>query len=218
VQARCQRGPSQILVAGRRRGDDDAVSGFPATPRSTRRTRTAAAATPLGRAANGRALCRWCGNAVAGARRKTFCSHACVHEWKLRASVSYLRECVLARDHGVCAECGLDTIRLAADLVALRRRDRVAWRKHQAFLGVGSRRSYWDADHIVAVVAGGGECDLSNIRTLCVWCHKRATQRLRRQVRPNSPLSALPPDPDRAASPDAEARDRPISGSADGAG
>jgi 5-methylcytosine-specific restriction enzyme A len=205
------------LVGGRRRGDDDAVGGSSAT-RSTRRTRIAAAATPLRRAANGRALCRWCGNAVAAARRTTFCSHACVHEWKLRASVSYLRECVLARDHGVCAECGLDTIRLGADLAALRRRDRMAWRKHEAFLGVGSRRSYWDADHIVAVVDGGGECDLSNIRTLCVWCHKRATRRLRRGERPKRAPSALRSGPDRAAAPHEHARDGAISGSGDVAG
>jgi 5-methylcytosine-specific restriction endonuclease McrA len=42
-----------------------------------------------------------------------------------------------------------------------------------------TRRSLWDADHIVPVVEGGGECDLENIRTLCLICHRRATRELR---------------------------------------
>lgn len=36
-------------------------------------------------------------------------------------------------------------------------------------------RSLWDADHILQVKEGGGECGLDNYRTLCLWCHKRAT-------------------------------------------
>ena len=36
-------------------------------------------------------------------------------------------------------------------------------------------RSLWEADHIVPVVEGGGECDLSNLRTLCLRCHRMAT-------------------------------------------
>jgi 5-methylcytosine-specific restriction endonuclease McrA len=37
---------------------------------------------------------------------------------------------------------------------------------------------WWDADHIVPVVEGGGECGLSNFRTLCIPCHKKETKRL----------------------------------------
>jgi 5-methylcytosine-specific restriction endonuclease McrA len=33
----------------------------------------------------------------------------------------------------------------------------------------------WDADHIVPVAEGGGECDLANMRTLCLKCHRAAT-------------------------------------------
>ena len=39
-------------------------------------------------------------------------------------------------------------------------------------------RTLWDMDHIVPVVEGGGECDLDNLRTLCIWCHKRVTAEL----------------------------------------
>jgi 5-methylcytosine-specific restriction enzyme A len=40
-------------------------------------------------------------------------------------------------------------------------------------------RSLWEADHILPVVEGGGECDLSNLRTLCLRCHRMATLGLR---------------------------------------
>jgi len=52
--------------------------------------------------------CRYCGLPVVG-RRRTFCSDACVHEWRLRAWPSYLRAAVFTRDAGICALCGLDT-------------------------------------------------------------------------------------------------------------
>ena len=43
---------------------------------------------------------RWCGGEVSG-RRITFCSEACVHEWKLRTDPGYLRAQVFERDRGV---------------------------------------------------------------------------------------------------------------------
>ncbi|HEY3703518.1 MAG TPA: HNH endonuclease [Terracidiphilus sp.] len=46
-----------------------------------------------------------------------------------------------------------------------------------------TRRSLWDADHILPVAEGGGECDLDNIRTLCLRCHRAATVALRARMR-----------------------------------
>lgn len=46
-----------------------------------------------------------------------------------------------------------------------------------------TRKSLWDADHILPVAEGGGECDLDNIRTLCLRCHRAATLELRRRLR-----------------------------------
>ena len=125
--------------------------------------------------------CRWCGAEVPR-RRLTFCGDACVHEWKLRTDPGYLRERVFARDHGVCAQCGLDTEFLRKDKRKLdyhaRRRFEQEW---------GSRRSLWDADHILPVVEGGGECGLANMRTLCLKCHRAVTADLRRRLGvPNS--------------------------------
>jgi hypothetical protein len=48
---------------------------------------------------------------------------------------------------------------------------------------VTARRSLWDADHILPVAEGGGECDLDNLRTLCLMCHREATAELRRRMR-----------------------------------
>ena len=135
---------------------------------------------------NGRALCRWC-NLEVPPRRFTFCSDWCVHEWKLRSDPGYLREQVLRRDNGICAVCGLDCIAEFNHLRRLRGPRRLA-----AFREWGirpkQRGSLWDADHIVPVVEGGGECDLANLRTLCLKCHRVSTaelrQRLRREEKP----------------------------------
>ncbi len=107
--------------------------------------------------------------------RFTFCSDQCVHEWRLRTDPGYLREQVFRRDKGVCALCGLNTEQLRKEK---RKLDYAARRKFDEEWG-RNRRHYWDADHVVPVAEGGGECDLSNMRTLCLKCHRVATSELR---------------------------------------
>jgi len=128
------------------------------------------------RGPNGRGICRWCQVEVPKGRR-TFCGDACVHEWRLRTDPGYLREQVFARDRGICKSCGLDTIQFYRRFQRLAARKRNFLRRRLDL--PNSRRSFWDADHIVAVAEGGGECDLSNIRTLCCWCHLDETAKLR---------------------------------------
>lgn len=131
---------------------------------------------------NGRPLCRWCSLELPAGRRRTFCSEFCVHEWKLRSSPGYLRECVFRRDRGVCSRCGLDCISALNHLKRQRGPGRiVAWAKWG--LSPRQRASLWDADHILPVAEGGGECDLSNIRTLCLPCHRLTTAELRERLR-----------------------------------
>lgn len=116
------------------------------------------------RGENGRLLCRQCTIEVPRGR-VTFCSKACVHNWRIKTDPGYLRLAVFQRDNGICAKCGKDTL---AD--SSRRRAR----------GTGH---LWQADHIVPVVEGGGECDISNMRTLCTDCHKDETAALRKRLK-----------------------------------
>ena len=124
-----------------------------------------------------RGPCRRCGAEVPKGRF-TFCSDTCVHEWKLRTDPAYLRDQVWERDRGVCALCGLDTEALRRD------KRKLDWAARRQFeRDWGGRRHLWDADHIVPVAEGGGECDLSNMRTLCLKCHLQVTAALRERLR-----------------------------------
>lgn len=135
------------------------------------------------RGPNGRPLCRWCRLEILAARRRTFCSEFCVHQWRLRSDPGYLRDQVFARDHGVCALCGTDTVAALRELKRSRGRARTEALEMWGLASVSARRSLWDADHIVAVAEGGGQCDLENIRTLCLPCHREVTADLRRRLR-----------------------------------
>jgi 5-methylcytosine-specific restriction enzyme A len=130
---------------------------------------------------NGRALCRWC-NLEVPRGRQTFCSGWCVAEWRLRTNPAYLREQTFDRDRGVCARCGVDTMAAWSQLKRSRGTARARLLDHWGLKTV-NRRSLWDADHIVPVVEGGGECDLHNIRTLCLICHREITRQLRERLR-----------------------------------
>ena len=133
----------------------------------------------LPRGSSGSCLCRWC-NLEVPPGRQTFCSNWCVEEWKLRTNPGHLRDRVFERDRGVCAGCGIDCVsefqRIKRLRGAARARARTEWQ-------AGSRKSLWDADHIVPVAEGGGECDLSNMRTLCLKCHRQKTAELRIRLR-----------------------------------
>ncbi len=133
----------------------------------------------LAKGANGRNLCRWC-NLEVPQGRSTFCSQWCVEEWRLRTDPGYLREKVLERDQGICARCGVDCLAAWRDLKRSRGSGRARAFAHWG-LRTGSRKSLWDADHVVPVVEGGGECDLENLRTLCLRCHRAATAELRKR-------------------------------------
>jgi 5-methylcytosine-specific restriction endonuclease McrA len=133
------------------------------------------------RGLNGRGICRWCELEVPP-RRFTFCSSYCVHEWKMRTQPGYLREQVFLRDRGVCAGCSVDTLAALRQLKRSRGSNRESLMLHWG-MKTRMRRSLWDADHIVPVVEGGGECDLGNIQTLCLRCHRTATKMLRERLR-----------------------------------
>ena len=135
----------------------------------------------LEKGANRRAPCRWCGLEVPRGRF-TFCSEYCVHEWKLRTNPGYLREQVYLRDRGACAHCGLNTHAAYAELKRSRGACRLKLLAHWGLKRI-SRKSLWDADHVVPVAEGGGECDIDNLRTLCLVCHRKQTSKLQRRLR-----------------------------------
>lgn len=124
---------------------------------------------------NGRRLCRRCSQEVPKGRR-TFCSETCVHEWRIRTDPNYVRQQVEARDHGICAACGLDTAKLRSTL-----RAQLPWDQFEQAMRARGFEPFghqWEADHIVPVSEGGGECGLENYRTLCLPCHRKATKQL----------------------------------------
>jgi hypothetical protein len=47
---------------------------------------------------------------------------------------------------------------------------------------IRDRVHFWDVDHIVSVVEGGGSCGLEGLRTVCAWCHVEETAKLRKRL------------------------------------
>lgn len=139
-----------------------------------------AARASLATGEQGRALCRWC-NLEVPAGRFTFCSDWCVHEWRLRTDSGYLRERVQERDKGVCALCRVDAHAAYLDLKRARGTHKLKLLERWGLSRL-SRKTLWDADHIVPVAEGGGECDLDNLRTLCLICHREQTRELRKRL------------------------------------
>jgi len=123
----------------------------------------------------GQPVCRWCRTVVRPPRR-TFCGDACVHEWKLRSNPRYVRKQVWKRDGGVCRVCGFDVRQAERQWKRARpdASDRAARRRWRAV------RPRWEADHIIPVADGGGECGLENYRLLCRTCHAAVTSQWRR--------------------------------------
>lgn len=186
-----------------------------------------------GKGPTGRNLCHCgCGREVPPPRRTAF-SSACVDDWKSRNDPLTIAKILLARDHGICALCGLDTERLRDRVIGsplFDDRDEAFWiadqfgYKHQyeadrvhswkvradvaealaihdfmwrreigdpwkafqeeqrlecAAMGfTDPLRRWWEADHIIPVIEGGGGCGPEGYRTLCLLCHREETAKL----------------------------------------
>ena len=126
-------------------------------------------AAPRTFAPNGRLGCRYCRGDVTPPK-SSYCSEPCKHAFRLVNENEYARACVFLRDRGVCAGCGLDTVRAAGRFLP-----------HPLESPPGSMypvRSHswkwgaWEMDHVVEV-ARGGVTELSNLQTLCNLGKKR---------------------------------------------
>ena len=169
------------------------------------------------RGPHGRGLCRMCGKEVPKGRR-TFCGEICVHQYRLRNSNNYQAKHLRDRDAGVCDICGINADIVLAKYreeisKAYKDSSETYWHieeKEQWLKEVKEKRKiitkiknnykeqgwpmnrtnrWWDVDHIVPVVEGGGPQDWpkdkdygENLRTLCVPCHKAETKKLKERL------------------------------------
>lgn len=120
---------------------------------------------------------------------KYWFSEACVHEWKIRNQQAYARHQVFLRDKGVCQYCGRDTEKERQDhwlavrkIVGCHKSYDVVVRRVFYDPPHPDHKNRWQADHIVPVVEGGGQCGLDGLRTLCTDCHVQETRKLARRL------------------------------------
>jgi 5-methylcytosine-specific restriction enzyme A len=154
------------------------------------------------RGPNGRGLCRMCGEEVPKGRR-TFCGEDCVHQYRLRNDARYASNQLRGKYKTVCALCGVDTkkekqkfekeLKQCPD--GLSYKERIEFRRgiEEKWAKAGWSPVYgkwYHVDHIIPVAEGGGPQDyprskdyLTNLRILCLPCHKAETRELRKRLR-----------------------------------
>lgn len=149
---------------------------------------------PVKKDETGQSLCRWCNEPVTEKRRRTWCSDKCVEEYRIATDAQHVRRLLEERDKCVCELCRRDT-KEASRLYHSHPHHRgfIYWKKTENesaelrkllddFSINEPSKSWWDADHIIPVVKGGGACGLDNYRTLCKRCHKEVTAQLHREL------------------------------------
>lgn len=124
-----------------------------------------------------------------------FCKSECERRYAVARSGTAVRKGVFWRDRGICAICELDCDTLVRRLRAIergtenwhdRRRKllqtaypdfvaRTGQKTIDALIMSATAGTCWQADHIIPVYMGGGQCDLDNLRTLCAACHRKVT-------------------------------------------
>jgi 5-methylcytosine-specific restriction protein A len=151
----------------------------------------------------GKPSCRWCCGKLPK-RKRTFCSEACVLEWRRRTTWSITRRLVFDRDLGRCQACQLDcrdleVTRLTSGLQRAIARAAggtvrpdpnevladaaswstaltraITWRVRHR---VPLDHGAWEVDHVEPVSLGGDWFDMGNLACLCVPCHRAKTAR-----------------------------------------
>lgn len=162
----------------------------PELPGTTIRWATAADfPQPGGRGPNGRRMCRWCHQEVPRGKR-AWCGEGCVEQYLIRCHGHTVRRLVLERDRGICAFCGMDAEKLFRVIRLAQHHGRDFGLRLSGWAGLLDQlgrfnsfgETFWQPDHIVPVSGGGGQCGLSNYRTLCTPCHLVETGRLRTRL------------------------------------
>ena len=129
-----------------------------------------------------------------------FCSIKCENDMKLKSSGGAIRAQIMKRDRGICEKCKLNCTKMIQRLQAIEkdgdddgndswraRRERLLGQHYPDFTSRLTKAQKngliekalsgraWQADHIVGVFEGGGQCTLANMRTLCTACHRDVT-------------------------------------------
>ena len=149
-------------------------------------------------AADGAPLCLSCATPYDDRSRERFghpfCAEACARRFRVLSAPGAAREALRRLERGVCRLCGLDCEALLRRLLAEPSVPERAARLEALGLFGSDERAWavaarpragdlWQADHVVPVAEGGGECDLDNYRTLCERCHRGETAALRARMR-----------------------------------
>lgn len=110
-----------------------------------------------------------------------FCCFECARAGATKRSGKSIRTQLFALERGVCQVCKMDMhaayLQLSAMSVPerLRALAKLLPEGYAVPRGAGDDSFHegvlWQADHVVAVAEGGGECSLLNLRTLCTRCH-----------------------------------------------
>lgn len=146
--------------------------------------------------------CTWCGKPVPKGCQ-TWCSPECVAAFQERCDSAAQARLVEQRDAWTCQQCGRDT--KLAKQNGLRAAEEVAKAfgvgrygkesreaQHAAMQQHGWERGHWyEVDHIVPVVEGGGLMGIANLRLLCGVCHAEATRQLAKR---RSAAKQYPPE------------------------
>ena len=140
-------------------------------------------------------------------RREFFCNHPrkCFSQFQLKTGS--LRDLVFEVERGVCQSCGVNAHALYEHVKRLSSKTD----KKEALLSAGKFKNltehrlskllrvritegeFWEVNHKIAVSEGGGECDISNLETLCVPCHLQITreQQVKRSHKRKSEESSI---------------------------
>ena len=149
-------------------------------------------------------FCGHCGNCITAKELEkdhqsatwsgSYCSFECKKQMMLKTNGSYIRREIFKLEKGVCQICHRNMHELYCRIRRLQRNS-IDFKNcfGTAFISTKAKKlsiindpkegDFWQPDHIVPVAEGGGECDMSNFRTLCTPCHINETKALHKRLK-----------------------------------
>jgi superfamily II DNA or RNA helicase/5-methylcytosine-specific restriction endonuclease McrA len=160
-----------------------------ASSSSSSSSSTSSSTSSSSSSAPAKSCCVQCGNTDIDLLPSGTCSWKCHQELAAKLSGSSIRRQLFELEKGVCVLCKRDMHALYQRFIRLQPSDRVQecmtikMKLHETLLQSPNEGMFWQADHVLPVSEGGGECTMENIRTLCTGCHQKETAALRRRLR-----------------------------------